>query len=354
MKKFVLSTLLGLFLMLTFGFSTLVKAQAPVFRVNFTVQIKPGVTVDMGANVVVNPNKPKKGSTILILNGTGQNSNTFIPLSQQLFTDSTTSKLVARTILLNYPGHGNSSFPQGAKFGDLTLSDYVTSLIESLKNLNAIGMAPDVIMGHSLGSEMLHLAQQRLISQGTNFRKAFGVKTAIFFVPDIVGPPAWGFTDSGTGAAVLSMLRVQDPQQGSIVVFPPPVWIGFFYGNLMGQVVQGAPTPDQAVANGFITTDSATMAAEFLGAPPFKRPTVSAGIFGNSQGTTAGLVALEQDGIYTIKEHQDLYTHLTQDQSGKLFFPLRGPNTVHNLHVFSPASVIDPIKQILMAGKKNK
>jgi hypothetical protein len=154
--------------------------------------------------------------------------------------------------------------------------------------------------------------------------------------------------------AVLGMLRVEDPKQGSIVVFPPPVWIGFFYGDLMGMVVSGAPTPDQAVANGFISTDSATMAAEFLGAPPFKRPTVAAGIFGNAQGTTAGLIALEQDGIYTIKEHQDLYTHLTQDQSGKLFFPLRGPNTVHNLHIFNPAAEIEPIKQILMAGKKNK
>ncbi|KAF0233776.1 MAG: hypothetical protein FD167_4674, partial [bacterium] len=275
MKKFILATLLGLFLMLTLGFANLAQAQAPTFRINFTVQINPNVTVDMGANVVVNPSKPKKGSTILVLNGTGQNSNTFIPLSQQLFADSVTTKLVARTILLNYPGHGNSSFPisnSGVKFGDLTLGDYVTSLIESLKRLNEIGMAPDVIMGHSLGAEMLHLAQQRLIGQGTNFRKAFGVKSAIFFVPDIVGPPAWAFTDSGTGTAVLSMLRVEDPKQGSIVVFPPPVWIGFFYGNLMGQVVSGAPTPDQAVANGFISTDSATMAAEFLGVAPFNRP----------------------------------------------------------------------------------
>lgn len=357
MKKFVLSTLLGLLLMLTLGFSHLVNAQAPTFRVNFTVQVKPGVTVDMGANVVLNPAKPKKGSTILVLNGTGQNSNTFIPLSQQLFTDTTTNKLVARTILLNYPGHGNSSLPistTGVKFGDLTLGDYVTALIESLRKLNEIDMAPDVIMGHSLGAEMLHLAQQRLVSQNSSFRKEFGVKTAIFVVPDIVGPPAWAFTDSGTGAAVLSMLSVDDPQQGRVVVFPPPVWIGFFYGDLMGRVVAGAPTPDQAVASGFISNDSALMVAEFLGAPPFQRPTVAAGIFSKSSGTTAGLIALEQDGIYTFKEHQDLYTHLTQDSSSKLFFPLTGANTVHNVHVFSPTTLIDPIRQILAAGKKNK
>lgn len=343
--------------MLTLGFASIVNAQAPQFRINFNVQIRPDVSVDMGAIVVVNPAKPKKGSTILVLNGTGQNSNTFIPLSQQLFTDSVTTKLVARTILLNYPGHANSSLPistTGVKFGDLTLGDYTTALIESLRKLNDIGMAPDVIMGHSLGAEMLHLAQQRLMSQNSSFRKEFNVKTAIFLVPDIVGPPAWAFTDSGTGAAVRGMLRVNDPVQGDIVVFPPPVWIGFFYGDLMGKVVAQAPTPDQAVAAGFISTDSATMAGEFLGAPPFKRPTVNQGIFASSKGTVAGLVALEQDGIYTIKEHQDLYTHLTQDSAGKLFFPIKGPNTVHNIHVFSPATLIDPIKQILMAGKKAK
>ncbi len=357
MKKFILSTLLGLFLLLTLGFASIVNAQAPQFKINFTVQVRPDVSVDMGAIVVVNPNKPKKGSTILVLNGTGQNSNTFIPLSQQLFADNVTTKLVARTILLNYPGHANSSLPistTGVKFGDLSLRDYTTALIESLRKLNDIGMAPDVVMGHSLGSEMFHLAQERLMSQKSSLRKEFNIKTAVFLVPDIVGPLPWAFTDSGTGAAVRNMLRVNDPVQGDVIVFPPAVWLGFFYTDLMGKFVPQTPTPDQVVAAGFISTESSTMTGEFLDAPPFKRSTVTKGIFSSSSGTTTGLVTLEQDGIYTTKEHQDLYTYLTQDNANKLFFVLKGPQTVHNLHVFSPATLIDPIKQILMAGRKAK
>ena len=350
-KKIIGFLVFTLMVMVSLGLAT-AFAQAPNFRINFNVPIRGDISVDMGAVVVVNPNKVNNGSTVLVLNGTGQTSITFQPFADKTFTDKI-GKKISRFVLLNYPGHANSSLPiskSGANFGSLTLSDYVTALIESIKVLDNIGIAPDFIMGHSLGAEMLHLAQDRLITQGTSFRKQFGVKGAFFVVPDIVGPVPWGFADSGTGTAVVQMLTVNDPLEGTVVRFPPPVWLAFFYGDLAGKIASQAPTPADA-AQRFITDDSRLMAAEFVGALG-SRPLVTEGIFADSQGTISGLVGLEQDGIYTQAEHKALYTYLTKDKAATMFFFLTGPTTVHNQHVFEPSALLEPFRKVFAKANK--
>ena len=58
------------------------------FDINFQVQLRTNVSVQMGATVAVNPRNPSSGLQVLFLNGTGQTANTFKPLTQAIFSDN--------------------------------------------------------------------------------------------------------------------------------------------------------------------------------------------------------------------------------------------------------------------------
>jgi pimeloyl-ACP methyl ester carboxylesterase len=335
--------LAGMFLVIGGGL-TLVSASEPRdYDVNFQIRLRNDVSVQMGATIVVNPRNPNFGLQVLFLNGTGQTANTFKPLAQAIFSDNF-GLLVSKAILLNYPGHGNSGYPNGIQFGSLSIDDYVTSLLASLDKLPRLGLQPNVLLGHSLGAEIIMLAQQRLISQGITLRSKFGVAGTIFLAPDIPGPLPWAFVDSGAAAPLVAQFVRQDPLLGSIVDIPPPVWVSLFYSDRAGQIIPNATTPEEAVGRGFISLDSATMGAELLGVSG-PRPLIDSGIFSLSRGTVASVITLEQDGLYVFPtEHRELYSFITQDQSGKLFFTVNGADTVHNLHVVNPDAILAAIK----------
>jgi pimeloyl-ACP methyl ester carboxylesterase len=347
MKTVFRILLAGMFLVIGGGLSLVSASEPRDYDVNFQIRLRNDVSVQMGATVVVNPRNPNLGLQVLFLNGTGQTANTFKPLAQAIFSDNF-GLLVSKAILLNYPGHGNSGYPNGILFGSLSVNDYVASLLASLDELPRLGLRPNVLLGHSLGAEIIMLAQQRLISQGVTLRSKFGVLGAIFLAPDIPGPLPWAFVDSGAAAPLVAQFVRQDPLLGSIVDIPPPVWVSLFYSDRAGQIIPNATTPEEAVAKGFISLDSATMGAELLGVSG-PRPLIDSGIFSLSRGTVASVITLEQDGLYVFPtEHQGLYSFITQDQSGKLFFTVNGPDTVHNLHVVNPDAILTAIKTGLL------
>jgi pimeloyl-ACP methyl ester carboxylesterase len=339
--------LAGMFIVIGGGLSLVSASEPSDYNVNFQIQLRNNVSVMMGATVVVNPRNPNHGLQVLFLNGTGQTANTFKPLAQAIFSDNFGSS-VSKAVLLNYPGHGNSGYPNGAQFGSLSIDDYVTSLLASLDALPHLGLRPSVLLGHSLGAEVIMLAQQRLISQGATLRSKFGVTGAIFLAPDIPGPLPWAFVDSGGAAPLVAQFVRQDPLLGSVVDIPPPVWVSLFYSDRTGQIIPTATTPEEAVGSGFISLDSATMGSELLGVSG-PRPVIDSGIFSQSRGTVVSVITLEQDGLYVFPtEHQGLYTFITQDQSGKLFFTVNGADTVHNLHVVNPNEILAAIKTALL------
>jgi pimeloyl-ACP methyl ester carboxylesterase len=320
-----------------------------LFRINFLVAVRNGVSVDMGALVVANPNL-KRGSNILILNGTGQTANTFVPLANAILGDQRLGRQVARVVLLNYPGHGNSGLPvtlsgPTVRFGDLTIDDYVTALINSFTTLNNIGLAPDFLIGHSLGAEVMQLAQQRLVTQGTNMRRQFGITGATFLVPDIAGPLPWLFADGGGGAQAAGAFSRQDPVLGGLLDIPAEAYIQLFFTDLQGRPVPGTPTPDEVRRRGLTSLDSLAMAAQLVGLSG-PRPPFQANIFSRRNGTLISIVGLEQNNLYVFPtEHQTVYRFLTGDMTDKMYFPLRGPNTVHNIHIINPEMFIDSIFQ---------
>jgi len=351
-KKILFSILFSMLLIISSGLATAFAADPPQYNIDFPVQIRAGVSIKMGAVVLLNPTR-STGLTVLVTNGTGQTANTFVPFAQRLLTDAKLGKKIARFVLLNSPGHGNSGFPVGIKYGDFSFADYNTAIEESIRKLGTIGLAPDFWIGHSIGAEFIHFIQDKLLKQGSSLRKEFGIKGAVFIAPDIIGPSPWAFTDSGAAVAVAGQLGTMNDQLGNFINFPPPVWIGLFFGDLKGQLPVGTPTPAQAVAADFISVDSAKYATDFLGIGG-PRPQVAANIFAPSNGTIASLISLEQDGLYTQTEHKQLYTYLTGDNAGSLFFVVKGPDTVHNQHLINPVALIDIIRTTISKAGKSK
>ncbi len=368
MKKTFFHSILGVLLFVLLSLTNVVaqttSTQTTSSVVKFRIYLRSNVSVEMGATVISKPGFPAyRSSSVLVLNGTGQTGKTFNALAQSvLASDANVSKMV----LLDYPGHGNSGFPVGnVKFGDLTMDDYVTALLASLEQLEYRHIKVNALLGHSLGAEIIQMAQTRLVNRGDSLRRQFGIKSAVFIVPDIASPLQWVAIDAGAADPLAANFVRTDPTLGSIfdlLTTPggPDTWVGLFYGNLTGAIVPGAPTPAQAIANGFISFDSGAMVKQLIGLPdtpggPRKpRPTINANTFSRSKGTIAGVVALEQDGLYVFPdEHRAVYRFVTGDQTDNLFFTFTGSNTVHNIHTITPSIYNGVIKRVLSTASQD-
>src|SRR6476469_2315443 len=189
---------------------------------SFTAVLRPGVTADIAYHVVVNPKLTPPALDVVIVHGLAQTARTFEPLAQSLFSPSMGNK-VGRVILIDEPGHGNSSDPSaGLLFGDLLIEDYATTLLQSLQVLRDRGFHPDVLIGHSLGGEVIQVAQERLMAGGGSLRQNFGVRGAVLIAPVIPEPLPWVFADSGAAAQVLGKFIRFDSTRCLIADVPPP------------------------------------------------------------------------------------------------------------------------------------
>lgn len=308
-----------------------------------------GSQVQVAATVVSSSSGGTRGETMLILNGTAQNSNTFLPLAQSVVSGSGTR--VSRVVLLDYPGHGASGFPTpgrgGLLYGSLTVDDYTTILIGALQQLKTLNMAPTMLLGHSLGAEVMMLAQNRLIATGTNLRKSFGIKSALFLVPDIPAPLQWAAIDAGGADGLATAFGRVDPNLGPVFDLAttpggPDTWVFLWFGDFNGNIVPGAPTSAQALASGFVSIESGGMVGQLVGLPTTPggprapRPPISPNIFSPNQGTTTIVIGLNQETLYLPQEHQAVYEFITGDTSDSLFIFGQNPLFVHDLHLLAP------------------
>jgi pimeloyl-ACP methyl ester carboxylesterase len=357
-KKIVFHSVLSILLLILLNLTT-AFAQTTSSVVTFSINIRNNVTVQMGATVISKTDSSGSNkNSILVLNGTSQTVKPFEGLAKSLLaSDAKVSKM----ILLDLPGHGNSNYPvgSGVKFGDLTMDDYVTALLSSLEKLEDLKLKTNSILAHSLSAEIVQMAQNRLLSQGDDLRHEFGIKSAIFIAPDIASPLPWAAIDAGGADPLAIGFMRDDATLGNVfdlVTLPggQETWIGLFYGTRTGTLPTGAPTPAQAIANGFVSFESGQMAKELIGLPNTPggertpRPTINSNLFTSRTGTIAAVITLEQDSLYIFPdEHRAVYRFITGDQSDRLFFPLTGPDTVHNVHTITPSIYNHIIKQVL-------
>ncbi len=306
------------------------------------VQLRPGVTVDLHVKLFANAGWPgpvcPAENVVLAVPGFAHTAATWRPYAQALFADA--SQHACALLALDPPGHGGSGLLSGILFGELVLDDYVTALLAVIDSLHASGFAPARLIGHSQGGLVIQMAQQRLLGAGSSLRQA-GIREAELLAPVPPAEVPWSFVDSGAAAQLLGAFLVpNDPVLGPHAEVPDAVWPSLFFTNLSGQLASGAPTPAQVAANGYNAPAPLFASLQLVGAPPFQRPSISAGAFAGQNGTRLTVVAFEQDQLIRPNELRATLDRLTGEQGAPSFFLVGGAEAVHDLLVSNPASIL--------------
>ena len=338
MRRFVLAFAVLVFATLS------AQAQTQTTLVHFGVPFRGG-TANLGAVHFENLDAHGNGNVILALGDMAQTAKTLQPLASALL--SAHGVKIDDIYLLDLPGHGNSDYTPGFGLGEFELEDYATIFLGAVAELH-----PNAIIAHGMGAVIVMVAQTQLVASGSTLAGAYGVESATFIAPAIPASTptsSWGAADAGSIAPLIAAFTRVDATQGTILDLltspaGPQWWVGLNYGDRNGSV-RGSTTPDVAVANGFIAFESARAALRAMGTD---RPSVPDGTFDAALGTTLGIVALEQDQLFAFPGEQDaLYLRLTGDAHRKLFFPIAGADTIHNLHELDPAALVPAIKRVL-------
>ena len=308
------------------------------------IDLRPGVTADLHATVFVNRTHPCNGSVALTIHGLLHTAATWEPFVASLFEDNPAGRKLCRVVALDMPGRGGSVVHNLPWFGAVTLDDYVAGALGALGQLNGLNIRPSVIFGHSLGGLIVQLMQQRLISEGTDLRSAFGVKDVVLLAsatPQQV--PTWAI-DSGMLNQLMGALVQVDPLAGTAQISDSDwAWL-FFAPNPADPllVVPGAPTPADVAARHYNSPEPLA----FLGVL-MNRPGVDAGIFGTSHETALTVVSLEHDFLLMPDEASALSAYLIGEDTAARTVLVPGFEAVHDTHVSNAALVLRSIAAAL-------
>ncbi len=318
----------------------------------FKIELRPGVTSYIESIYMLNLSHPSGGKTLLAIPGAGLTASSYRPLVEQLFAaeNHSHSGLFSRAVLVDYPGHAGSSLPEndpGADpllFGDMILEDYVATVLGIMDQLEFLQISADTLVGHCMGGTIIQMAQQRLLAQGTDLRRRYGIKDVVLLAPD---PPAQVLAwRSDPASADLSKWTVpNDPVRGTYIKYPAKFVINNMFTNLSGTVVPGAPveyfTDPSPIAN-----ESMMVTLQLFGKPPFPhKPMIDAGIFGSTHRTSLTVVGFSQDRFFTPEGQLGIYKYLTGDPSGGMYsgsryFCIDSPDAVHGMYYSNPAALL--------------
>jgi hypothetical protein len=171
-------------------------------------------------------------------------------------------------------------------------------------------------------------------------RRRDGVVAAALLSPTPAAEHPWAFAESGLGAGVLGGYVALDPLKGPVLRVDPATWIGFFFTDLAGRLISGAPTPEEVAARGYLSDEAAFAGSQILGLSPFSRPAVGVRPFALRHGTFLLLLNPGQDPFSLRAEAQAAYLQLTGDRTLAGFIPIDHPDGAHDMHVARPESYL--------------
>jgi pimeloyl-ACP methyl ester carboxylesterase len=333
---------LCLFALLVSGLRTSAAfANPPATDIDFNVSMRGTGSATIHAAIYTNP--ANRGvTTILAVHGITETASTFKPLATAIFADSTLGRVVKRVISIDLPGHGETGFPtlpSGVHFGDLTIEDNVSVVIQSVDVLRSRNLGAQVIMGHSMGGLAVQAAQEALLSTGSSFAK-HGVVGAIL----IAAVPNRGSVWTQPPASNVSPFLVTTPELGTYLDLPPAVaqqaggWT-----TLTGQLASNTPTVAQITANEWVGAEPITTLVELTGTtPPTIRPNTRQGAFALRNGTILSVLSFSQDVLAPAVDQDDLYLYLTGN-SGPLYRPIVAPDAVHSMFISNPTGLLSAL-----------
>jgi pimeloyl-ACP methyl ester carboxylesterase len=328
--------------------SDLAQAASTVAKVDFPVKLRESGRATIQATVYENP-AVTCGRTLLALHGLAETAATFEPLAQAVFADTTLGKRIQRVVAIDLVGHGGSSLPTdlpaGVTFGTLTIDDNVSVLLQSIDALRAKELAPDGILGHSMGGLAVQAAQERLLASGSSFAK-LGIRDAVLVAP----VPAHGRPWTQPPPADLSAFMIQDPTLGTYVALAPPVFIAQAFTTTRGTPASNAPTPEVVAAKGYVGKEPLLTILQLIEAPldpatmtVLPRPSVRERAFAAENGTRLRLLSFAEDTLVPAADLGGLYDYLTGTTARAGYAPIASADAVHSMYISNPTALLSAL-----------
>jgi len=234
------------------------------------------------------------------------------------------------------------------------IEDYLEVIQGAIAYLNnEMKVFPNTIMGHSLGGLEVILLQNKLIKEGTNLRQKYGIKNAVLLAPGIPAPLDWAYINEGGSAGLYEFIDYFTPEYGTVLNLPYYVWPFAFFTNtccyFVPDMVPGAPTPAEVLANGYNSIEPAPLLLQVSGAeippglpyPYMPRKEAEQNIFRPQHGVQLTIVCDEFDKMMKPEEELALYEYLTGDTKHKRLFEVFGEETCHDTHISDPAALVE-------------
>ncbi|HYP90469.1 MAG TPA: alpha/beta fold hydrolase [Polyangiaceae bacterium] len=321
------------FLLLSF-WSTQARAD---YERRFDVTLRPGVGATLRVTVRENARYGGAcvGPTLAFVHGFAHSGATWNPLVDEIFGAGRRG-LACKALLLDLPGHGQSSLPRGALFGELLIDDYVMAVIGALAELRRGGLQPTALIGHSMGGLIVEGVQARLLAEGSSLSRRFGIHFAALMSPSAAIEHPWVFAESGAAAAIVGSLFTLDAAKGPVLRVDSATWRPLFFTALGDALAPSAPSAAQIDALGYDFDEAAFAGSQLVGAAPFSRISVGARPFDPRNGTLLAFVSPSQDKFSLREEAQVAYVQLTGDTRRLGFFRVDDAFAVHDMHVSEP------------------
>jgi pimeloyl-ACP methyl ester carboxylesterase len=284
--------------------------------------------------------RPIAGQTVLAVHGFAHNAFSYEPLATTMINGWGTRHVVDQVIAVSLPGHGASTIPMGdVQFGQLQVTDYVTTVRNVIDALNADDVYPSVIVGHSLGGLTVMMLQQQLLDEGTSLHDAFGIDTAILIAPVAPEPVESPPIDPSVAEPFIasSMLR------GTYVSAIPEFLVQFMFSDLTGQIVPSTPGLGELCS--LFSVESMSAFGDVVN-PPYVDP----GILADDHGTETALLGFSQDWLYPVPVTMETYAYLTGEDPeapDSTYTLVEDPDAVHDTYISQPQELMPGIRKVL-------
>jgi pimeloyl-ACP methyl ester carboxylesterase len=293
------------------------------------------------------------GATVLAVHGLAETGAIYGPLANAILEDRQLRRRVRQVIAIDMPGHGESGVPaaaSGLRFGDLTIEDNVGVVLDSIRALRGQGLAPSVLVGHSMGGLEVQAAQETLLAQGSSLAR-LGIRRALLLAP----VPPHGQPWTQPPASDISALIVNDPELGTYLNFPPQVVMAQMFGKLDGTLASNAPSVQEVIDAGYVGNEPLGLLLQLVEAPvqlpdgsmvTLARPSVREGAFRLRNGTALELASFSQDPLVPAADLALLYPYLTGDRRNRLYTPIVGDDATHAMFIPDAEGVLDALRTL--------
>jgi pimeloyl-ACP methyl ester carboxylesterase len=319
---------------------------------DFEVEIREAGSATIHATVYTS-SWPSTGATLLAVPGLSETGKVFEPLSRTIFADRKLRRQIGRVIALDLVGRGESSaprdLPDGPRFGELTIEDNVSVVVQSITALRKRGLAPRLIVGHSMGGLAVLSAQQTLLAEGSSLAE-LGIRSAILIAPVPPHDRPWV---TGPAADVTPLVKESD-ELGSYLELTPEAFIAQAYARLDGTLASNAPLPADVEEAGYVAREPLATLFQLLETPVeqpdgstlvIPRPTVDAEAFAPRNRTRLTLLGFSEDVLVQSAPLGELYTYLTGEPEDTGYRHVVADDAVHNTFTSHPERITTALKR---------